>query len=146
MSFLFGISATARVNNRFADRNNAYRSKPSLSNTVFRTRARFVDCRLAHPYRLTAGVIIDGISLRVNDLRGTIESAGLARNRARFLGVKRPVVSSTGSPSLSMQSWCFLSGNRSLGTDMCRSPVLGDVVNRRHLGKVVINEIEDVFA
>jgi hypothetical protein len=28
---------------------------------------------------------------------------------------------------------------------MGRSPVLGDVVNRRHLGKVVMNEIEDVY-
>jgi hypothetical protein len=85
------------------------------------------------------------IPLRVNDLRGTTASAGRARNCARLLGVKRPSLIDR-QRSLSMQGWCFLSGNRSLGTGMDRSPVLGDVVNRRHLGKVVMNEIEDVFA
>ena len=85
------------------------------------------------------------IPFRVNDLRGTIERTGGARNRGVFHGVKClvAVVRELGPANVCC---CFLSGNRSLGANMYQSAASGDVVNRRQLGKVVMNEIEDVFA
>jgi hypothetical protein len=101
--FLLNRLPLNHADNRFAERKDAYRVK-AVSFGLCLLKVRQGSSIAGRPADIDSRSCEYGrIPLRVNDLRGAIESTGRARNRARLSRRGRLVASSTDSQSLSMQ-------------------------------------------